>query len=56
MLRLDESGTGYLKEVTTQTQHIAVGDIIRIRDDEIIPADCVVLASYSNEGQCYTKT
>lgn len=44
-----------------RTDQIKVGDVLRINDDEIIPADCVVLACYqdNNDGdvtECFTKT
>lgn len=39
-----------IEYVPAETQQLQVGDLIRIKDDEIIPADCVVLASYSNEA------
>ena len=41
--------------VSVQTQQLQVGDLIRIKDDEIIPADCVVLASYSNEASEFAE-
>lgn len=35
------------KEIPLLSKDVKVGDILRIRDDEIIPADCVILTSYS---------
>ena len=44
-----------------RTDQLKVGDIIKVLDDEIIPADCFVLASGSSlesqsGGQCYIAT
>ena len=55
---------GQWKEKDIPTHMVAVGDILRIRDDQIIPADCVVLASHSKAvtidesvpSECFTKT
>lgn len=43
---IDESRTEGIsyKEISIQCQEIKVGDIIRIRDEETIPADCIILA------------
>ena len=55
--KLNEQG----QIVVCRTDQIKVGDVLRIHDDEIIPADCVVLACYqdSYDGdvtECFTKT
>ena len=34
------------KEVETISKDIKVGDIIRVFDEEVIPADCILLTSY----------
>ena len=34
------------KEVETISKDIKVGDIIRVFDEEVIPADCILLSSY----------
>ena len=36
------------KEEETFSSEILVGDIIRIFDDQLIPADCILLSSYEN--------
>lgn len=36
-----------LETNTVQTDQIKVGDIIKVMDDEVIPADCFILASGS---------
>lgn len=36
------------KEQETSSSEILVGDIIRIKDDQLIPADCILLSSYEN--------
>ena len=33
-----------------------VGNIIKINNNEMIPADVVLLFSVNNEGQCYIET
>lgn len=38
------------------TEELKVGDIVRIRDNTIIPADCVVLASSTHGKELFTKT
>ena len=43
------------------TDQLKVGDIIKVKDDEIIPADCFVMASGSSleaqtDGQCFIAT
>ena len=50
-----------LETKTVRTDQLKVGDIIKVHDDEIIPADCFVLASGSSlesqsGGQCYIAT
>ena len=45
--RLLSSGSGTVEEVDIRSDQISVGDIIRIYDDQTIPADCAILASYS---------
>ena len=50
-----------LETKTVRTDQLKVGDIIKVLDDEIIPADCFVLASGSSlesqsGGQCYIAT
>lgn len=50
-----------LETRTVRTDELRVGDIIKVLDDEVIPADCFVLASGStlesqSEGQCFIAT
>jgi phospholipid-transporting ATPase len=50
-----------LEAVTVRTDMLKVGDIIKVMDDEIIPADCFILASGSSlesqkGGQCFIAT
>lgn len=52
---------GSFREKTVATQEICVGDIVRIKDDTIIPADCVVIAAGKpaqddKPSDCFTKT
>ena len=35
------------KEIKLAAHQVRVGDILRIRDDQVIPADCVILTSHS---------
>ena len=37
-----------LETRTARTDEIKVGDIIKVKDDEVIPADCFILGSGSN--------
>ena len=50
-----------LETRTVRTDELKVGDIIKVMDDEIIPADCFILASGStlesqSGGQCFIAT
>jgi len=36
-----------LETKTVKTEQLKVGDIIKVMDDEIIPADCFILCSGS---------
>lgn len=41
---------------TTYWQQLNVGDIVRVRENEEIPCDCVVLSSSDRDGICYVET
>ena len=46
---------------TVRTDELKVGDIIKVMDDEVIPADCFIMASGSSlesqsAGQCFIAT
>ena len=45
-----------LKFKTTQWKSILVGDIIRVRKNEEIPADCILLKSSNEKNICYIET
>ena len=54
-----------LETKTVRAEDLKVGDIILVKDDEIVPADCFILASGSsleqtdgniNPGQCFIST
>lgn len=48
-LRLDQLASwSSLDTRTVRTDRLKVGDIIKVRDDEVIPADCFILASGSS--------
>ena len=38
-----------LETKTVSTDQIKVGDVIKVMDDQIIPADCFILASGSSQ-------
>lgn len=40
----------------TCLKDISVGDILRLRDGDEIPADCIVLKCDSDKGECFVKT
>ncbi|CDW80053.1 probable phospholipid-transporting atpase ih [Stylonychia lemnae] len=42
--------------VQVKSQDLRVGDIIELHDDQIVPADCVLLSSSDNNGQCFVQT
>ena len=42
----EASGSSSFTEIESRTDEIKVGDIIRVKDGEILPADCILLASY----------
>ena len=40
----------------SQVQFIRVGDILKLKDDDYVPADCVILQVSQENGQCFTQT
>lgn len=40
----------------TCLKDISVGDILRLRDGDEIPADCIVLKCDNEKGECFVKT
>ena len=50
-----------LETRAVRTDELRVGDVIKVMDDEVIPADCFILASGStlesqSNGQCFIAT
>lgn len=41
---------------TVKWKDIRIGDILRVADDDNIPADLVLLASSREDGSCYVET
>ena len=39
-----------------RSDQVAVGDILEIRDGELIPADCLLLSTEEDKGECYIET
>ena len=39
-----------------QVQHLRVGDILRIKDDGYVPADCIILKAKQENGQGFIQT
>ena len=39
-----------------EIQHIKVGDILKLSDGAFIPADCVVLKTHQENGECFIQT
>ena len=40
----------------TTAEHIKVGDVLKLDNDEQVPADCMVLSTGDANGQCYIST
>ena len=53
MNRVDKQDERF--EVTC-LKDISVGDILRLRDGDEIPADCIVLKCDNDKGECFVKT
>lgn len=49
-------GSGGLQTVPTMLQDLKVGDIIRIHDGQIVPADCILLKIENESNECFVKT
>ncbi|ODQ56229.1 phospholipid-translocating P-type ATPase domain-containing protein [Saitoella complicata NRRL Y-17804] len=47
---------GKAKFKNTQWKNVRVGDIVRLRDDDPVPADVVILATSEEDGACYVET
>ena len=39
-----------------KSKDIAVGDILWLHDDEIVPSDCIVLQTHMLDGSCMVST
>ena len=39
-----------------RSKDICVGDILWLHDDEIVPADCIVVQTPMNDGSCMVST
>ena len=47
---------GDLLTAPIELQHIKVGDIIRIKDGQLIPADCILIKIENPNKECFVKT
>ena len=48
---------GNFKSEDVESQFIKVGDLLILRDNMIVPADCILIKTLSNEkGQCSIRT
>ena len=54
-LRSEASGDGKQYEETTLAD-VQVGDIIRIKDGEQVPADCVLIKVADDKPECFVST
>jgi phospholipid-translocating ATPase len=52
----DENSEPPIKYVSTSWKDLQVGDIIRVKQNDWIPADIVLLSSEGHEGQTYIET
>jgi P-type E1-E2 ATPase len=40
----------------SEVQHLRVGDMIKLKDDDYVPADCIILQAAHANGQSFTQT
>lgn len=45
---------GQLKKI--KSDFIKVGDILELKDDDIVPADCILLYTQEKHGECFVQT
>lgn len=55
MITHDSSGH-VVKFVSTPWKKVIVGDILRVRKNEEVPADCIILKTSHEKGLCYVET
>ncbi len=42
--------------VRSRSDRLKVGDILMLNDDEIVPADCILLHTVEKHGECFVQT
>lgn len=47
---------GSMVESEVETQHLTVGDVVMLSHGDLIPADCVILQTDHQNGQCFINT
>lgn len=53
-IKLKRGGT--IEKIQSTTAELKVGDLIEIRDNMLVPADCVVLSAANPKGSCFIST
>ena len=50
------NGSNSLQFEQTNLAEVVVGDIIKVKDGEAVPTDCVLLSVEDNKPECFVKT
>ena len=50
------SEDGAFNVIDSQIQFLKVGQLVQLKDDDYVPADCILLQTQQETGQCFTQT